>query len=296
MKIPNNKLSSVKSFFIKELSNIETSEVNNYFNILCDVWLGLSKTDLIINPDKELTESEILKFLYAVKDIQKNRPIQYIAEKSWFYGLEINVKEGCLIPRPETEELVDWIIQNEQDAHSFLDIGTGSGCIPLALKNNLKNAEVSAYDVSEEALLIATSNASRLAVNVDFHKVDILNWERENIQKKFDVIVSNPPYIPNADKALMAPNVLEFEPGLALFVENSTPIIFYERIADFAGRHLDKNGRIYFEIHESYAKEVEEMLQNKSFKNIEIKKDLQGKDRMVRAKKNSNQLTDLSLQ
>ncbi len=285
MKVPNNKLSSVKEFFLKELRSLESSEVNQYFIILCDAWLGLSKTDLIINSEKELSESEILKFLYGIKDLKKHRPIQYVAGKTWFYGLEIMVKEGCLIPRPETEELVDWLVNEEEKANSILDIGTGSGCISLAVKSVLNNAEVSAYDISEDALAIAESNGKHLGLAVNFIHADILNWENQLLDKSFDVIISNPPYIPNSDKPQMAENVLGFEPQLALFVENETPIVFYERIADYAKIHLNNGGSLYFEIHESFAGEVMNMLKAKSFRKVVLKQDLQGKDRMVRAKK-----------
>lgn len=285
MKVPNNKLSSVKEFFLKELSSLEASEVNQYFIILCDAWLGLSKTDLIINPEKELSESEILKFLYGIKDLKKHRPIQYVAGKTWFYGLEIMVKEGCLIPRPETEELVDWVVNEEKKANSILDIGTGSGCIPLALKSVLKDAEVSAYDISEEALAIAELNGKHLGLAVNFIHADILDWENQLLDESFDVIISNPPYIPNSDKPQMAENVLGFEPQLALFVENETPIVFYEKIADYAKKYLSNEGSLYFEIHESFAQEVTNMLKAKSFHEIILKQDLQGKDRMIKAKK-----------
>lgn len=285
MKVPNNKLSSVKEFFLKELHNLDASEVNQYFIILCDAWLGLSKTDLIINPEKELSESEILKFLYGIKDLKKHRPIQYVAGKTWFYGLELTVNEGCLIPRPETEELVDWVVKEEKKSKSILDIGTGSGCIPLAIKSILNSAEVSAYDISEEALAIAELNGEQLGLEVNFILSDILNWENQLLDKSFDVIISNPPYIPNSDKPQMAENVIDFEPQLALFVENETPIIFYERIADYAKKYLNDEGSLYFEIHESFGKEVMDMLKAKSFKEILLKQDLQGKDRMIKAKK-----------
>lgn len=285
MKIPTNKLSAVKQYFLEELSDFEQSEVETYFSIICETWFGLSKTDRMINPDKPLSESEILKVLYGIKDLKNHRPIQYLVGKAWFYGLEIGVEEGCLIPRPETEELVDWVIQEEKQAGSILDIGTGSGCIPLAIKSKLIKAQVSAYDISEAALSIAKSNAESLALDIEFKQVDILNWEEGDITSEFDVVVSNPPYIPNSDKPLMANNVLDYEPGLALFVANESPIIFYEKIADFGLSNLKRLGSLYFEIHEAYGTEVIEMLSNKSYMNIELRKDLQGKDRMIRAQK-----------
>ena len=283
MKIPNNKLSSVRNYFFEALSKLEESDIKSYFEYLCDAWLGLSKMDIRLNPDVEITESELLSFFYGIKDLLKDRPVQYIAGKSWFYGLEIGVKEGVLSPRPETEELVDWIIKENLNAQHFFEIGTGSGCIPLAIKSNLKNATVFAGDISEEALLIAENNAAVLNLKVHFQKFDALNWQEFKFEQKFDVIVSNPPYIPNSDKTLMHKNVLDFEPGLALFVANESPLVFYEKIADFALENLSESGVLYYEIHERFGVEVIKMLKDKGFLNVFLRQDLQGKDRMLKA-------------
>lgn len=285
MKVPDNKLSSVKTFFFDALKDLDQAEVKNYFSFLCEAWLGLKKMDLMLNPDKELSESEILKFLYGIKDLQKNRPVQYLAGKTWFYGLEIGVKEGVLIPRPETEELVDWVVSKEYNAKTILDIGTGSGCIPLSIKSKLLKAQVKGFDISDEAIEIASKNAKVLGLDVGFESFDALNWSKFPQERKFDVIVSNPPYIPISDKELMHSNVLEFEPGLALFVPNDSPLLFYKAIADFANENLVSNGVLYCEIHESFGSETVEMLKEKGFQNIELRQDLQGKDRMVRAVK-----------
>lgn len=281
MKVPDNKLSSIKTYFLESLK--EFDEAPNYFSYLVNAWLNVSKSDLILNPELEISESEILKFLYAIKDLKRKRPVQYIAGKSWFYDLEIGVKEGVLIPRPETEELVDWVINESKEAKKIIDVGTGSGCIPLSIKSRLSNADVIGLDVSDEALAIATENAKSLNLSVDFKKFNALKWEDYPMTSKADVIVSNPPYIPESDKELMHENVLSFEPGLALFVDNDSPLIFYKAIADFAFGNLKKGGLLFFEIHESYGCETKKMLESKGFKNIELRKDLQGKDRMIKA-------------
>ena len=283
MKIPNNKLSSVRTYFFEALSTFEGPDIKSYFEYLCDAWLGLSKMDIRLNPDVEITESELLKFFYGIKDLLKDRPVQYIAGKSWFYGLEIGVREGVLIPRPETEELVDWIVKENSNAQNIFEIGTGSGCIPLAIKSNLKNATVFAGDISEEALSIAKNNGEVLNLKVHFQKFDALNWQKFKFEQKFDVIVSNPPYIPNSDKALMHKNVLDFEPGLALFVANESPLVFYEKIADFALENLSESGALYYEIHERLGLETIKMLKGKGFSNVLLRQDLQGKDRMLKA-------------
>lgn len=283
MKVPNNKLSSVKDFFFKELSFLDQAEVKRFFEFLCEAWLGLRKSDLILNPDQELSESEILKFLYGIKDLKKNKPVQYVAGLTWFYGLEIGVSEGVLIPRPETEELVDWIVKDYSNALFIADVGTGSGCIPLALRSNLPNAKVLGLDISVVALEIASKNASKLNLEVDFSEFDALNWYQYKFEDKFDVIVSNPPYIPHSDKELMHENVLLFEPELALFVPNDSPLLFYQAIADFANSNLKIGGALFFEIHESFGEDTLKMLQNKGFSNLELRQDLQGKDRMIKA-------------
>jgi release factor glutamine methyltransferase len=284
MKVPNNKLSSVKKYFLAELEPIVGKEAKSFFSFLCEAWLGLTRSDLILNPDKEISESEILKFLYGIKDLKKNRPVQYVAGKTWFYGLEIRVEEGVLIPRPETEELVDWIVtsNSNKNAKNIVDIGTGSGCIGLAIKSKLIDANVTGLDFSDEALKIAKCNAENLSLDVRFQQFDALNWQEFKFENKFDLIVSNPPYIPEEDKASMHPNVLDYEPDMALFVPNESPLIFYEAIADFAKENLKKGGAVYFEIHEDFGLEVGRMLNRKGFDPL-VLCDLQAKERMVRA-------------
>ena len=282
MKVPNNKLSSLKSYFFESLESINREEVKRYFSFLCNAWLGLSKTDLIINPDREISESEILKFLYGIKDLKKNRPIQYVAGKTWFYGLELKVDEGVLIPRPETEELVDWIVRDCRESKKLLDIGTGSGCIPLSVKSKLENLEVFGYDFSKQALETAEANANSLGLVVNFEEFDILNWKSYVSPDVFDVIVSNPPYIPESDKALMHENVLEYEPEMALFVPNENPLVFYKSIVDYAVFNLARPGKLFLEIHESFGREVIQLFNDVKNCSVELRKDLQGKDRMIK--------------
>ncbi len=283
MKVPNNKISSVKAYFFEALDSFPVSEVRNYFDFLCFAWLDVSKSEMILNPHLEISESELLKFLYGIKQLKKNRPIQYVAGKTWFYDIEIKVREGVLIPRPETEELVAWIIQDCSSMISILDIGTGSGCIPLAVKNKLKDSIVYGFDISQKALGIAKENAALLGLEIQFSAFDILNWELFPQENKFDVIVSNPPYIPVSDKQMMHKNVLDYEPDLALFVSNDDPLVFYKSIVEFAYLNLNLSGKLFLEIHESYGCEIMEVLKDSGFTNIELRQDLQGKDRMVKA-------------
>ena len=190
-----------------------------------------------------------------------------------------------MIPRPETEELVDWVVNSykENSEIKVLDLCTGSGCIALAIKSQLPKSKISGVDVSKEALSLANENAYNLDLEVTFLEQDILESTLKLSKTKFDCWVSNPPYIPESDKADMADNVLKYEPGLALFVDNHLPIIFYERIAEHGLRHIKKGGSLFFEIHECFGQEVTFLLKNKGYVDVEIRKDLQGKDRMVKA-------------
>lgn len=284
MKVPDNKLSSIKAYFTAELvSMYEASEVKVFFEMLAFAFLKFSKTDLILNANETLTESELLLFFYAIKKLQNNTPIQHIAGSAWFYGNEFIVSEHVLIPRPETEELVDWILQAEFTTQRLLDVGTGTGCISISIKKEMPSVDVVAMDVSPEALAIAEKNAQENNVKVEWRLFDILKWESFHKEEKFDVIVSNPPYIPNSDKQNMAANVLDYEPDLALFVPDNDPLLFYKVIADFALKYLATNGKLYFEIHERFGTETKNMLKEKGFKSIELRKDMQGKNRMVRA-------------
>ncbi len=227
-----------------------------------------------------------------LQDIQKrllqHEPIQYILGKADFYGLKFQVDHNVLIPRQETEELVYWILKTIQKEikHSnlgILDIGTGSGCIPITLKKKMPHLNISAVDISEDALVIVKANAELHKTSIEFIQTDILNQNDWQQFGQFDIIVSNPPYVPLREQSVMFPNVTGFEPHLALFVEDENPLIFYDAIADFAKIHLNPNGYLFFECNEFNAKEVLQLLVNKGFKNSLLQKDMNGKERMIRA-------------
>jgi release factor glutamine methyltransferase len=217
----------------------------------------------------------------ASNRLQHFEPIQYILGETEFYGLPFKVTPATLIPRPETEELVDWILAHYNKNHkTLLDIGTGSGCIAITLAKNLPSLEISAMDISEETLKIASENAKDHKVGVIFSKVDILNALA--LPQKYDIIVSNPPYVRNSEKKNMQKNVLDYEPTMALFVEDDNPLLFYSKIAALAKNYLNPKGFLFFEINEYLGKEVIQLLKRESFSEIELKKDFFGKDRMIK--------------
>lgn len=248
----------------------------------CAYCFDLSKTDLLIKKEVEVSRDAGLLFNDVLTELKKGKPIQYIIGETDFYGLTFKVNENVLIPRQETEELVDLIIKNHQEKElKILDIGTGSGIIPITLKSNLPNATISAIDVSENALIVAKENAQKHKVEVEFIKMDILNQQNWQQLKEFDIIVSNPPYVLQKEKELMHQNVLDFEPHLALFVENENPLLFYKTIVSFAQEKLKEKGYLHFEINEKFGKETADLLNDSGFNQIEIIKDINGKDRIV---------------
>lgn len=283
MRIPSTKIADVIKFFRQELNDIyDPGEIETFILYCFEAYLNFNKTDLILSATENVTESELLKFNFAVKQLKQQRPIQYILGVADFYGLKFKVDEQVLIPRPETEELVDLIIREQKYKQelSVLDIGTGSGCIAVALKKNLFQAKVSALDISNEALAIARQNAQSNQVDITFFQEDILNW-KPNKPEKYDCIVSNPPYICFSEKGDMHKNVLEHEPHLALFVPNDDPLLFYNSIADFALKYLQTGGKLYFEINASYGLKTRQMLERKGFKNPTIINDLNNKNRIL---------------
>lgn len=285
MKMPNNTVSSALAYFKDELKSFfDASEITSMIYIVFEYYFGLSKTDLILNAEKQLSESELLKVIFTVKDLKNKKPLAYILGEWEFFGLRFKVNEHTLIPRPETEELVDLILKENTGNLTVLDIGTGSGCIPITLKKNNINLTVFGCDVSEEALLIASKNAKSNNVAIELLEYDILKNKNNKFKKPLDVIVSNPPYIPTKEKQLMNDNVLNYEPHLALFVEDKSPILFYDAISDFALVNLKAEGKLYFEINENYGVEVKELLEQKGFKNVNIVKDINDKDRIVSCK------------
>jgi len=261
------------------------TEIAGFVQMIMNSVLGLSYTQMILEKDRVLESSESDQIEAIVERLKTHEPIQYILGVAEFFGLELKVQPGILIPRPETEELVDWICKTEIPASAkILDIGTGSGCIPLALKNELPAAEVMAVDVSEKALSIAAENAQKHQLEVAFELADILKWE-ERSWPLFDVIVSNPPYVMEREKKLMEANVLEHEPELALFVSDTDPLIFYRAIAQFASKQLNESGFLFFEINENLGDEMVDLVKQLGFKSIELRRDLNGKNRMLRCQK-----------
>lgn len=283
MKMPDNTIKAVITYVRGELAELYPApELNSMLYIMLDKFFDVSKKELMLGMEKRLSESELLKIIYAVKDLKKHQPLAYILGEWEFFELNFMVNEHTLIPRPETEELVQLIIkENKLSNPTMLDIGTGSGCIAISLKKNIPNSKVFAYDVSKEALAVAQQNANKNNVEVTFKEIDILN-DKEDLTFRFDVIVSNPPYIPLKDKDSMNKNVLDYEPHLALFVENEQPLLFYTVIAEFAKKYLSKNGKLYFEIHKDLGNEVKNLLETKGFINVEIVDDMNGKNRMVK--------------
>lgn len=308
MRIPSNKICDVARFFRNELRDIyEKDELETFIAYCFKEYLNISRTDLVLRGNDTMSESDLLKFHLAIKDLKQYRPIQYILGKADFYGLKLIVNEHVLIPRPETEELVDLIIKSLQlkvfslqlPEISILDIGTGSGCIAIALKKNIPQAVVYATDVSEKALEVAKTNADSNKVDIEFILDDILKSTvrlrspqailnprfgfAHRKHSTFDLLVSNPPYISISEKQQMQKNVLDYEPHLALFVNNDDPLLFYKAIADFALKHLKSEGQLYFEINEHFGVEAKQMLESKGFKNVELVKDFHNKNRILKA-------------
>ena len=281
------------------LSIYSESESANIAKLILEQLTGHSRSYLLLNRQELLTseQTEILR-RYVVR-LQQHEPVQYILNKSWFYDMELYVDKNVLIPRPETEELVHWIVNdiersgldvfghNPSEADrtrqlKILDIGTGSGCIALALKKTMPKAEVWGCDCSEEALNVARRNGAEQNIRVDFQGINFLDEKQQKMLPTVDVIVSNPPYIPLKDKETMQPNVLQYEPHTALFVPDNDALLFYKAIAIFGHHRLHEGGTIYLEIQEDLGQEVEELFKKEGYNNVTIKRDMQGKDRMVR--------------
>lgn len=239
---------------------------------------SLSRTDILSGKETQYDPETIEEFCRRVNSFE---PIQYILGETEFFGLKFKVGPGVLIPRPETEELVDWILQEHQQSTglSVLDVGTGSGCIPVALAKNLQHPKISAYDISDDALRIGEKNASENNCKINFQKFDIISDTGND--ELFDIIVSNPPYIELSEKEMMKDNVLRFEPELALFTPENEPLFFYRSILGYAVKHLKKGGRLYFEINERFGQETAKLMKDYNFKNITLRQDLNGKDRML---------------
>jgi len=285
MRIPTNQLKSIINFAKAELLALyDEREIQSFFYLLCEYYLKMDRTSVIMNPDYALSESELLKFNFAIKDLKQEKPIQYILGKTEFFGFDFIVNQDTLIPRPETEELIQWIIEEEQSDTpiKILDIGTGSGCIAISLAKQLPLSVVKGIDISEAALKIAQLNNENLQASVSFELIDILN-PPISFNTKFDIIVSNPPYVLESEKALMKKNVLQYEPNQALFVKDLDPLLFYRKILDLAQNHLQKEGKIYFEVNEMMSSKTEALLADYNYFNIKSKHDLSNRPRMISA-------------
>ncbi len=279
-------LSHLKIQFIDQLKDeYPSTEIESFFHILTEEYLGMTRLEVALKPGFEISETQKAKFEHALLRLKDHEPIQYITGKKEFYGLDFNVSPHVLIPRPETEELVDWIISDLKDSEKtfhILDIGTGSGCIAISLAKNLSNSRVTAFDISEEALKLAKENAAFNKTDIQFKNVDIL--KTEILEEKYDVIVSNPPYVRELEKEEMHKNVLNHEPGTALYVNDDNALIFYEKIAWLAKASLKPGGLLYFEINQYLAEETRALVENFGFE-TELKKDIFGNFRMLRAAK-----------
>jgi release factor glutamine methyltransferase len=293
MFVQANTLKEIKLYFNLELSNLYTErEVKSIVKELTIKRFEISSVEYALSSELKLSESDLLFYHDALKRLRNEEPFQYILGDVWFYDLNLKIDSRALIPRPETEELVDWIktdLKNVSQS-AILDLCSGSGCIALALKSLMPESDITAAEYSEDALSLLRENAKRTNLSVGIFKMDVLNENdySDLTPNSFDCWVSNPPYIPNKEKSLMAPNVLEHEPHMALFVTDEDPLVFYRVIAEKALIYLKSGGALYYEINENLTAPMSALLEGLGFVNIEVRKDLQGKDRMMRAQKVSS--------
>ena len=278
-----------RQYFINSLEDLYSiEELQSIFYLLAEKLLHLSRIDIALQLDDTLTSDEEINFNQAIDRLKIYEPVQYILGETEFFGYPFLVNKQVLIPRPETEELVSWIIEDvDKKETTILDIGTGSGCIAISLAKKLNNAVVSAIDISNKAIEVAKKNALINNVNVEYSSVDVLNFKdklvlQDKWKSKFDIIVSNPPYVRMQEKKLMQLNVIDHEPDIALFVEDDDPLLFYRRISELSRQYLKHNGTLYLEINEYLGVEMEKMLNEAGFKHVELKKDMFGKNRMIK--------------
>ena len=282
------KLIKFRSYFrsqLKQFYSLEQSD--DFLKRIIKNYFGWDAVKFGLEPGYQLSDFELSKLQLALDDLEREKPLQYILGTTHFMDLHLEVNGSVLIPRPETEELVEWILENEVDASqkTFLDIGTGSGCIAIAIKQGAPKWRVSALDVSEKTLSTAIRNAKKNEQDVEFHLEDILN--KLSWPTGLDVIVSNPPYVLPSEKAQMKNNVLDYEPDLALFVLEDDPLLFYKRIIEFAQDNLNQRGVLYFEINPIFVEELSSYLKNHNFESIEVKNDFLKKPRMIKAVKSN---------
>ncbi|HEX3025474.1 MAG TPA: peptide chain release factor N(5)-glutamine methyltransferase [Chitinophagaceae bacterium] len=264
----------------------DNREAANIADMVTEHITGYQKTNRIIHKNVLLNTQQLLQLKKCTEDLLQHKPVQYVLQEAWFYGMKFFVNESVLIPRPETEELIDWISQEINNkniiAETVLDIGSGSGCIPIALKKKNTGITISSIDISKEALVVARKNATDLGVEINFLEIDFLDESKWDILSAFDLIVSNPPYIKQSESKDMRKNVLDFEPHIALFVADSDPLIFYKKIASFGKKHLKENGKIFAEINENSGEDLINLFANENY-SVELKKDIHGKFRMLKA-------------
>jgi release factor glutamine methyltransferase len=286
-----------RAHFNKSLKHLyPTSEIDSFFFLILEEYMGLKRIDIVLKSDFLIDKKSLNLMQIATKQLEQEIPIQYIIGKTEFFGLPFHVNKEVLIPRPETEELVEQVLKKvsliktcnssknetiKEKQLKVLDIGTGSGCIAISLKKQLPSSEVSALDVSNKALRVAKKNAFLNNVDINFVHQDIL--KTNDLDKLYDVIISNPPYVRELEKKEIKNNVLNNEPHLALFVDNKNPLLFYNKIAELAKKFLIKNGQLHFEINQYLGKETIKLLAEKGFKNIQLKKDIFGNDRIITA-------------
>lgn len=272
-------------YIYTQLNEIYTkSELRVLSSLILKEVSNLSFSDIVNRKFKNLSNTEKQKIIHIVERLQNNEPIQYVLGKTEFYGLDFKVNPSVLIPRPETEELVEWVLlETKQINPHLLDIGTGSGCIAIALAKHLHYGTIDAWDISEKALEVAIENATLNNVSIKFSVVNVL--KPVDLDKRFDIIVSNPPYITVSEKSFMKKNVLDFEPHEALFVTDEESLIFYNKISDIALKMLNSNGHLYFEINQTKGTDVMELLKRKGFENVELRNDISGNSRMIKAMK-----------
>src|ERR1035437_4966195 len=287
-----NTIEDIAPLFHEELKDLYPKEELDTFVILTvsDLF-GISRDEIRVRRRQPLNPKEVERICSIIRELKIQKPIQYILGRADFYGCKIRVNEHVLIPRPETEELVDLILQETKDKGegtsqiNILDIGTGSGCIAIALKKNIPDANISAIDVSEEALLVAKANAILNQTKISFLQAHILHLTPQSPlpqeRGRYDIIVSNPPYVRASEKEKMSKNVLDYEPHLALFVKDNDPLLFYKAISEFAKINLTPNGSLFFEINEALGSDVKKLLEEKGFMNAEVKKDMSGKERFA---------------
>ena len=285
MKVPSNLVRDIRNYYCEQLCSIyDKNESNTLILILFEYYFNINRIKMSLEPELRLSESEMLKLHFAVKDLLKNKPIQYIIGETEFCDLKFKVNENVLITRPETSELVRLIANIHQPSatSNILDIGTGSGCIAISLAKMIPQSNVYALDISEKALDVAKENAINNNVNITFIQDDILTKTQTLTQTKFDIIVSNPPYVRELEKVDMHNNILQWEPHNALFVSDEDPLIFYRSILEFSKKHLKENGEIWFEINEYLGKEMKALCEEVGLSNIEIYKDFRDKERFLR--------------